>query len=349
MSKPIRVLIVDDSATMRELLSNILSEDPDIEVVGTAPDPLVTRKKIKALNPDVITLDVEMPRMDGLSFLERLMRLRPTPVIMISGLTQENSEATLNALEIGAVDVVAKSKINLDLSLHDKRAEIIDKVKAAAKANLGFSTRADGQSESPAIIPKAGYAADRKIIAIGASAGGVEALRYIVRQLPANCPPILITQHIAMEFSSNFAKRLNAISRAEIVEAESGMAVSPGHVCVAPGDRHLKLRVGRNGAICDLDDGPPVSGHRPSVDVLFSSLAEAVGAAAVGVILTGMGRDGAAGLRAMYDAGAMTIGQDRATAMIYGMPRVAFELGAVRQQLPLTKITEAFLNACIDK
>lgn len=334
---------------MRELLSNILSEDPDIDVVGVAPDPLIARKKIKALNPDVITLDVEMPRMDGLSFLERLMRLRPTPVIMISGLTQENSEATLNALELGAVDVVAKSKINLDLSLHEKRAEIIDKVKAAAKANLGFSTRTDGPSENSVITPNAGYTADRKVIAIGASAGGVEALRYIVKQLPANCPPILLTQHIAIEFTRNFAKRLDSISQATVIEAENGMAIRPGHVYVAPGDQHLMLRIGRNGPNCNLDTGPLVSGHRPSVDTLFSSVAENAGAAAVGVILTGMGRDGAKGLLAMRDAGAMTIGQDEATAMIYGMPRVAFELGAVREQLPLTKITGAFLNACVDQ
>ena len=342
---PARVLIVDDSALMRQMLSTILSSDPDIEVVGTAPDPLVAREKIKALNPDVLTLDVEMPRMDGLAFLEKLMTLRPMPVVMVSSLTEHGAEVTLRALELGAVDVFCKPSDASSGGLMALGHVLIDKVKAAAMARV----RALGDRHPPAPVSLAVttlYKSSDRLVAIGASTGGVEALRDIITALPPDAPPTLITQHIPPKFSSSFAERLNGLSAVRVKEAVDGERIVSGHVYIAPGDRHLAVR--RSGAqlVCHCYDGPLVGGHKPSVNVLFHSVAETCGAKAVGVILTGMGRDGADGLLAMRKAGAATIGEDESSCVVYGMPKAAFDLGALQQQLPLSQIAGEILKLC---
>lgn len=343
--KKIKVAVVDDSALMRQMLSAMLSADPDIEVVGTAPDPHVARQLIRTHNPDVITLDIEMPKMDGLSFLEKIMMLRPMPVVMVSSLTQEGAEATLHALELGAVDFVGKPTSDLQHGLKAKGSEIVAKVKDAAKARIRPIRKDRNQSSNRAIVPN-GYSSTEKIVAIGASTGGVEALRDVICALPADSPAILVTQHMPAKFTLAFANRLNTNAQVAVCEASDGQRVLPGHVYIAPGDYHLKL--GRSGAnyICRLDDGPLVSGHRPSVDVLFRSAAKFAGANAVGVILTGMGKDGAQGLLEMRQAGASTLGQNEATCVVYGMPKVAFELNAVEKQWPLSNIPEQMLRQC---
>ena len=341
--EPVRVLIVDDSAFMRSVLTDILSSDPGVEVLGTAPDVSIARRKIKELNPDVITLDVELPGMDGLSFLEKIMRLRPTPVVMISGHTQDDSEMAFRALEIGAIDVVGKASINLDTSLAEKSDEILTKVKAAASANV-LGLRAP-MASAPRFV-QADRLSSNAVIAIGASAGGVEAMRHVVAALPAECPPILYTQHMPREFLSRFSARLNQLAALEVCEAEDKMEILPGHLYLAPGNAHLRLRRDRAGYRCDVGGDEPVSGHCPSVDVLFESVADAAGADAVGAILTGMGKDGAAGLLAMRSNGAFTLGQDEATSLIYGMPRVAYELGAVELQVSLRDMAIEILKAC---
>ncbi len=344
----ITVLVVDDSALMRQMLTAMLQHDPEIEVVGAAPDPYIAREKIKKLNPDVVTLDIEMPKMDGLTFLEKIMTLRPMPVVMVSSLTQEGADATLHALELGAVDFVAKPASDLQQGLADKQDEIIAKVKMAAKARVKSGAR--GRAP-PKVRPQLGsaIASTEKIIAIGASTGGVEALRAVVTVLPADCPAMLISQHMPAQFTTSFAARLNGISQVSVCEAGDGQRVLPGHVYIAPGDRHLEL--GRSGAnyICRLRNGAEVSGHRPSVDVLFRSAANVAGKNAVGVQLTGMGKDGARGLLEMRNAGSATFGQDEASCVIYGMPKAAFELGAVETQLHLSHMAEGFLAACSDK
>ena len=328
----IRTLIVDDSATMRGLIAAALRRDPQIEVVGEAADPIEARAAIKALNPDVITLDVEMPNMNGLEFLEKLMRLRPMPVIMVSTLTSRGADATLTALELGAFDCICKPTSG-GLEAFEGLAE---KVKAAGRARLR-PTRP--RANAPAPTSPANYRPNGHVLAIGSSTGGVEALIEIVSRLPANCPPTLITQHMPASFTKSFAERLNRISAAEVAEASPGAPVGIGQVMIAAGGTaHLKLQGGAGGYRCRVDDGDLVNGHRPSVDVLFDSVARAVGAAALGVILTGMGRDGARGLLALREAGARTLGQDEATSVVYGMPKAAFELGAVERQLPLEKI-----------
>ena len=343
MSTPVRVLVVDDSAVMRQLLSTLLSADPEIEVIGTAPDPQVARERIKALNPDVITLDIEMPHMDGVTFLRKIMTLRPTPVVMISTLTQAGAEVTLEALEIGAVDFIAKPTTDLANAMAMLATDLQTKVKAAARTRVGR------RRDAPPVIAAAKSRPRRptdKIVLIGASTGGVEALKVVLTGLPADCPPTLITQHMPPRFTAAFAERLNRELPMTISEAKHEEPIEPGHVYIAPGSHHLELvRRGRRD-FCRLSDAPPVSGHRPSVDVLFRSAANIAGKMAVGAILTGMGKDGAEGLFEMRQAGATTLGQDEDSSLIYGMPRAAFERGAVMRQCSLAQMADAILDAC---
>ncbi len=345
--KRVRVMIVDDSALVREMLTGILSADPDIEVVGTAPDPIVARDKIKTLAPDVLTLDVEMPRMSGIEFLERLMRLRPMPVVMISTLTQEGADTTLRALELGAVDYVAKPTQRLSDSFAELKESICSKVKMAAGARVRATPAA---RHVPASGPVSGDAPPQRIathldaIAIGASTGGVEALGEILSAIPPGAPGILIVQHMPGNFTGRFAARLDASLNLKVVEASDGAEILRGHVYIAPGGRHLAVSRAGGTLKCSLSDGPPESGHVPSVDHLFRSFA-ALGDRAAGAILTGMGRDGAVGLKHMRDAGALTIAQDAATSVVYGMPRVAAETNAAALVLPLTRIAAALLAA----
>ena len=344
MGKPVRVLVVDDSALIRQLISSLLSADPEIEVVGTAGDPLIARDRIKALNPDVVTLDVEMPNMDGITFLRKIMTLRPMPVIMISTLTQAGADVTLEALEIGAVDFIAKPSSDAVHAMPALAAELQAKVKAAAR------TRIRPRTTAPAPAPKRARSvrANGKIIAIGASTGGVEALKVVLTHLPADCPPILVTQHMPPRFTAAFAQRLNRECPMTVSEAAHNDVIETGHVYIAPGSHHLEIVKNGLEYRCSLNDGPAVTGHRPSVDVLFKSMARAVGKSAVGVILTGMGKDGAEGMLEMRNAGARTIGQDEASSLIYGMPHVAFERGGVMRQCSLTNIADAILDACED-
>ncbi len=353
MNKRVKVLIVDDLAVIRQLLSMLLSEDPEIEVVGTAGDPLIARDRIKALNPDVVTLDVEMPNMDGVTFLRKIMALRPMPVVMISTLTQAGAETTLEALEIGAVDFIAKPTHDVANGLSEIASELQSKVKHAARARVSVrqspspshsASRSPVQPRAPRPDWKAGNT-DR-IIAIGASTGGVEALKTVLMGLPAVCPPIVITQHMPPRFTAAFAERLNRECPMTVSEAVHHEFIEPNHVYIAPGAFHLELQRSGGNYRCALNDGPAVSGHRPSVDALFNSVAQVAGRAAIGVILTGMGKDGAEGLLAMRQAGAFTLGQDEGSSLIYGMPRVAFERGGVVSQHSLSHMAEAILDAC---
>ena len=338
---PVRVLVVDDSATMRSLISAVLRRDPDIEVIGSAGDPLEAREAIKALNPDVVTLDIEMPNMDGISFLERIMRLRPMPVVMVSTLTQRGAEATLTALELGAFDCVAKPT-NAAADMSSAFSELADKVKAAARARV----RPFGKAAAAPLADVGRFKPGRRIVAIGSSTGGVEALGAIISRFPANCPPTVITQHMPATFTRSFAERLNRSCAATVQEAVDGAPIQPGFIYIAPGgDQHLEVS-GSNALRCRLREAPPVNGHRPSVDVLFDSVAKAVGDAAVGVILTGMGRDGARALLAMREKGCHTLGQDEHSCVVYGMPRVAFEMGAVERQVSLERMAASILSLC---
>ncbi|PTS88131.1 MULTISPECIES: protein-glutamate methylesterase/protein-glutamine glutaminase [unclassified Caulobacter] len=333
----IRVLVVDDSATMRGLITAALNRDPGIEVVGAAGDPFEARGMIKALNPDVVTLDIEMPNMNGIEFLEKIMRLRPMPVVMVSTLTQAGAEMTLRALELGAIDCVAKPADAL--GTQDALAEIVAKVKIAARASV--RTKADA---SPVLARKGGYMPSGDVVAIGSSTGGVEALLAILTMFPETCPPTVITQHMPATFTASFAARLDRASGAKVQEASDGALLEPGKIYVAPGGAtHLEV-VRSAGLRCRLVTGDPVSGHRPSVDVLFGSVAQAVGDKAVGVILTGMGRDGAQGLLTMRKAGAKTLGQDEQSCVVYGMPRSAFEIGAVEKQVSLSSMGQSILD-----
>lgn len=335
----IRVLIVDDSALMRQMLASALADDPAIEVIGSAPDPLIAREKIKTLDPDVVTLDIEMPKMDGLEFLRRLMTLRPTRVLMVSTLTARNSAATLAALELGAVDCLEKPVGLSGYDLEVFAATLRRRVRAVAEAHLSALGRAQAQRVAARPVPRQRQA----IIAIGASTGGVEALNYVFQCLPKDLPPIAIVQHMPPNFTTRFAQRLDGASEIEVFEAVDGMILKPGQAVVAPGGFQLEIERGPTGYRCKVVDSGPVSGHAPSVDVLFTSVAEAAGAAALGVILTGMGHDGAQGLLAMRQAGAVTLAQDQASCLVYGMPRVAAELGAVMRQYPLEQIPEAIV------
>lgn len=335
--KRVRVLVVDDSPTMRSIISAMLGRDPDIEIAGHAGDPLEARAAIKALDPDVITLDIEMPNMNGVEFLERLMRLRPMPVIMVSTLTQEGAELTLAALELGAFDCVGKP-VGGDSGYGF--SDLAEKVKAAAASR----PRVSDAVRAPERI--ADFRGNGRLVAIGASTGGVEALQTVLAEFPENCPPTVVTQHMPASFTRSFAERLNKMCAPEITEAEDGAPVEPGRVYIAPGgDYHLSV-TGSGRRVCRLLASGPVSGHRPSVDVLFSSVAEAAGAAAVGALLTGMGRDGAQGLLAMRQAGARTLGQDEDSCVVYGMPRAAWEVGAVERQVPLPRMALAILGLC---
>jgi two-component system chemotaxis response regulator CheB len=340
--KRIRVLIVDDSITIRRLLTAVLSRDPEIEVVGEAPEPAVARQMIKVLNPDVITLDVEMPNMNGLEFLEKIMRLRPMPVVMVSTLTQRGTEVTLEALELGAVDCFAKPTDNVAAQLDAAAEELAVKIKVAAHARV--------RSRSIAPAAKANvddaFGPGNAVVAIGSSTGGVEALIEVLSHFSVNCPPTVITQHMPRHFTETFAQRLDRISRPHVSEARDGDVLRPGHVYLAPGGiAHLEV-AGLGALRCKLSDGPPVSGHKPSVDALFRSVAKTAGPRAIGVILTGMGRDGADGLLAIRKAGGATLGQDEATSVVYGMPRAAFETGAIETQLPLEQIGPEILRLC---
>jgi len=335
----IRVLVVDDSATMRSLITAALSRDPEIEVVGGAGDPFEARGMIKALNPDVVTLDIEMPNMNGIEFLEKIMRLRPMPVVMVSTLTQAGAEMTLRALELGAIDCVGKPADAT--GTQEALAEIVTKVKIAARASVRTNA-----GTAPAAAPprRKDFMPSGDIVAIGSSTGGVEALLSILTLFPETCPPTVITQHMPATFTASFAARLDRASGAKVQEATDGALLEPGKVYVAPGGAtHLEV-VRSAGLRCRLVQGDPVSGHRPSVDVLFNSVANAVGDKAVGAILTGMGRDGAQGLLAMRKAGARTLGQDEASCVVYGMPRSAFELGAVEKQVSLSHMGQSILD-----
>lgn len=343
MSK-IGVVIVDDSALIRNMLTDILNSDPAIQVLGAAADPYQARELIKETNPDVITLDVEMPKMDGLTFLDKIMRLRPTPVIMISSLTQKGADATLRALEMGALDYVGKPQIGLQSGIEELAGEIISKVKSASRANLSTIRRKPAQH-----VPNhssINYQTTEKIIAIGASTGGVEAISYILAEMPADCPAIAIAQHMPKNFTSSFAQRLNEQVLPSVSEAKHNTRLLPGHVYIAPGDQHLVIAKSGADYICKLEDGPLVSGHKPSVDQMFYSVAKTVGSNAVGVILTGMGKDGADGLLEMRNAGAKTLGQDEASSTIYGMPGVANDIGAVEKQTSLSQMATSILKAC---
>jgi two-component system chemotaxis response regulator CheB len=328
---------------MRQLLTTLLSSDPEIEVVGSAPDPHVARERIKALEPDVVTLDVEMPHMDGLTFLRKIMTLRPMPVVMISTLTQAGAEVTLEALEVGAVDFVAKPTHDVTTAMEELAAELQAKVKAAAR------TRVRARSTVPAAPPAKRPLLNRatgKIIVIGASTGGVEALKVVLMNMPSDCPPVLITQHMPARFTPAFARRLNGECPMNVHEAAHNQRIEPGNVYIAPGSHHLELARSGSHLVCTLHDGPPVSGHRPSVDVLFRSAARVAGSMCVGAILTGMGKDGAEGMYELRQARGYTLGQDEATSLVYGMPRVAFERGGVIRQRSLNDMADAIIEAC---
>lgn len=344
MTAQARVLVVDDSPTMRGLIKAVLRSDPGIDVVGEAGDAMQARAAIKELNPDVITLDIEMPNMNGLEFLEKIMQLRPMPVIMVSTLTHHGAEATLAALEIGAFDCVGKPKPGDPTPF----AQLAETVKAAARSQRHRPDPAAAGRPAPsarAYSTPSDYQPSRKIIGIGASTGGVEALIAVLSKFPANCPPTVITQHMPAAFTKSFAARLNRLCAPQVKEAEDGDRLEIGRIYLAPGgERHMEV-ANPMAPRCVLHEGGLVNGHRPSVDVLFDSVARLAGAKAVGVILTGMGRDGAAGLLRMRQAGAITIGQDEKTCVVYGMPRVAFEIDAVGRQLPLDRIGEEILTS----
>ena len=344
--KKIKVLIVDDSELIRQLLTEIISAAPDMEVIATAEHPLEAREKIKQFNPDVLTLDIEMPKMDGITFLRNLMRLRPMPVVMISTLTHKGAPATLDALALGAVDYIAKPQGSAWDSLAAYSALIQEKVRNAAQANLSAYGRIT--ENQPVLIAEQPYSR-KKVIAVGSSTGGTEAIREVLQSIPERAPPILIAQHIPAAFSASLAQRLDSKCRIKVCEAEHGMKLEPGHAYLAPGDVHLEL-VLRNGLLyTSLSDAEKVSGHRPSVDVLFNSLARVIGSNAVAVLLTGMGSDGALGLKAISEKGGTTFAQDEQTSVVWGMPGSAVKLNAVQKILPIQKIAQGLLNACVNK
>lgn len=349
--RPCRVLIVDDSAVVRQLLTEILDADPDIEVVGSASDPYVARDKIKRLHPDVLTLDVEMPRMDGLMFLHNLMRLHPLPVVMISSLTQRGADTTLQALALGAVDFVSKPTLDVQRGLRAFSEEITAKVKMAARARVcvpaapraAVAPAAGATAPALPAAPAPRFRTTDRLIAIGASAGGTEALRVVMEMMPADAPAIVITQHLPATFSTAFAERLDRHSAMAVREATDGEAILPGHAYIPAGGKHL--RVVGDGARwrCRIDDGPAVNRHKPAVDVLFHSVAQTAGPNAIGAILTGMGDDGARGLLALRQAGARTLIQDEASSVVWGMPGAAHRLGAAEEVVPLPKVAERLL------
>lgn len=344
-----KVLIVDDSAVVRNLLSTILAADSGIEVIGTAPDPYIARDKIVKYNPNVITLDVEMPRMDGITFLKKLMRHYPLPVVIVSSLTQEGAVTTLKAFEAGAIDVIAKPQMDVTRGIDLISREIIEKVKVAATARV--SKRRDEDEKRPVrkirnLESKALAQSTNKVIAIGASTGGTEAIKEILMQMPANCPGTVIVQHMPEKFTKAFAERLNGICAMEVREARDGDGIVPGTALIAPGSHHMRVK--RSGAryYVKLDQEEPVFHQRPSVGLLFESVATYVGGNSVGVLLTGMGADGARGMLKMKDAGAQTIAQDEKSCIVFGMPKEAIKLGAAGKVLDLKKVPAEILSAC---
>ncbi len=342
----IKVVVVDDSALIRSVLKEIINQQKDMEVVGAAPDPLVAREMIRTFNPDVITLDVEMPKMDGLDFLERLMRLRPTPVLMISTLTEKGSEITLRALELGAVDFISKPKLDIHQGMKEYAEEITGKIRIAAKAHVQKLRPATpaGQSSGTPATPLRSKVSTEKILVFGASTGGTEALKEVLTQMPPDCPGIVIAQHMPEGFTNSFAARLNSLCKISVKEAEHGDRILPGHAYLAPGHSHLL--VARSGAnyVCELSQDEPVNRHRPSVEVLYRSAARYAGKNAIGIILTGMGKDGALGMKEMHEAGAHTIAQDEASCVVFGMPREAIAQGGVDEVLPLNRIAQRVLE-----
>lgn len=341
--KTIKVLIVDDSALIRKLLTHVLSGSPDIEVVAAAVDAYDAREKIKLYNPDVVTLDIEMPGMDGLSFLEKVMKLRPTPVVMCSTLTKKGATETLRALELGAVDFVPKPVSNVKEQLEAYADELIEKVCTASKVKFNSVTPVSRQSEVSVLSPtrKRRY---NRLVAIGSSTGGTVALEEILKRLPKDSPPMVIAQHIPVGFSAAFAKRVNEYTEVHVKEAEDGDEIKPGYVYLAPGNFHLCVTNIRGKLFCRLDDGEPVLRHKPSVDVLFNSVCKYVGTEAIGIILTGMGKDGAAGIKAMHDMGMNTIAQDEKTSMVWGMPKQAIDLGGIKYVAGLNDIASLILE-----
>lgn len=356
-----KVLIIDDSAVVRTMLTDMLGQDSQIEVVGTALDAYMARDKIKKLKPDVLTLDVEMPRMDGITFLSNLMRLHPMPVLMVSTLTEKGARVTMDALSYGAVDFVCKPRIDISHSFLEYAEELREKVKAVAKARVrqyvekpaqavrsgtnGANVKYSVDEVIPGTLaPRRHFRTTDKLIAIGASTGGTEAIREVLEKFPLDTPGIVVAQHIPVSFSKAFADRVNQHCAIQVKEANDGDPILPGHAYIAPGNRHLM--VVRDGARwrCRLSDDVPVNRHKPSVDVLFRSVANAAGPNAIGVILTGMGRDGAQGLKDMLDTGAHTIAQDEASSVVWGMPGAAVEIGASKDVLPLDRISERVLN-----
>ena len=348
----IKVLIIDDSALIRALLSEIINAQPDMEVVGTAPDPLVARERIKALNPDVLTLDVEMPKMDGLVFLEKLMRLRPMPVVMVSSLTEKSCEITLRALELGAFDYVTKPKIDIRAGLLEYSEELTGKIRGAylshQKRPAGMCAAqlpAERKHTADAVLPTRHlhFSTTEKVIVVGASTGGTEALKVFLSALPPDCPAILVTQHMPQAFTRAFAARLNGLCALAVKEAEHGERLLPGHAYIAPGNRHLLLsRSGANYTV-SLSDGPPVSRHRPSVDVMFRSAANCAGVNCLGIIMTGMGDDGAAGMLELHQVGARTLAQDEESCVVFGMPKEAIARGGVDEVAPLGELSGRLL------
>lgn len=342
--KKIKVLLVDDSAVIRKVLAEVLSSDRRLQVVGEAQDPHEARELIKKVNPDVLTLDIEMPKMNGIAFLKNLMRLRPMPVVMISTLTHAGAPATLEALELGAVDFLPKPSGGEE-SLADYRATIVNKVVLAAGANMGFRDRLKASAKAaPKIATKGRTLRPNFLCAIGASTGGTEAIKDVLMSLPENSPPIVMAQHIPAAFSGSFARRLDSNCAIAVCEAQHDQPIQAGMAYLAPGHSHLRVVRGGGGYICKLDDGEPVNRHRPSVEVLYHSVVQAAGSNAIGVLLTGMGADGAAGLLSMLEAGCETVAQDQATSVVWGMPGAAVQMGAAQKILPLNHIAAYILH-----
>ncbi len=355
----IRVVVVDDSALVRSLLTEIINQQPDMTCVGAANDPLVAREMIRELNPDVITLDVEMPRMDGLDFLSRLMRLRPMPVVMVSTLTEKGAEITMRALEMGAIDFVAKPRIGVSSGLKELSTEIVDKIRTAASAHVKrhaselpvgiskpavSSVAAASVAHVPAQRAPLGRISTEKVICIGASTGGTEAIREVLVPLPADSPAIVITQHMPPGFTTSFAARLDSLCRISVKEASHGERILPGHAYIAPGGKQFRIDRSGSNYVAVVEDTEPVNRHKPSVEVLFKSAAKVLGPNAYGIMLTGMGGDGALAMKEMRDAGSYNICQDEASCVVFGMPRMAIQAGAANEVLPLKQIASALLE-----
>ncbi len=335
----IKVLVVDDSALIRQILSEIIKSEPDMTLVGAAPDAFVAKKLVLEKSPDVITLDIEMPKVDGLRFLEVLMNAKPTPVVMISTLTEKGADATLRSLELGAIYFVAKPKIGVAQGMADYHQLIVGKIRTAARSKVKKATPAKASA-----VSKVNYTGTEKLIAIGASTGGTEAIKEVLRTFPANAPATVITQHMPAGFTSTYARRLDSVCQMQVKEAKGGERLLPGQAYLAPGDKHMEIE--RSGADyrIRLTDGPRVSGHKPSVDVLFNSTCRSAGSNAIGVLLTGMGSDGATGLLELLNAGCETFCQDEASCIVFGMPKVAIEKGAAKQVISLDRMGETVME-----